>query len=205
MLTCPPACPFKAGGCYAGGGPALIWWKRLSEGKTGLAWVEFLEEICGLPAGQLWRHDVAGDLAGQGNRIHARALSQLVAANAGRRGFTYTHKPVLGEGRIAKANRKAVAAANAAGFTVNLSANTLLHADELLALKIGPVAAVVPADVTANTHTPGGARVVVCPATVRDEVTCAKCGLCQRAGREYVIAFPAHGFQAKKAGAIAAG
>jgi len=77
-------------------------------------------------------------------------LAQLVEANQGKRGFTYSHKPATG------ANREAVAAANKAGFTINLSANNLSHADELAAHEIAPVVVVLPANVQGNAkvHTP---------------------------------------------------
>ena len=40
--------------------------------------------------------------------------------------------------------------------------------------------------------TPDGRRVVVCPATYRDDVNCKSCGLCQKA-RDVIVGFPAHG------------
>lgn len=54
-------------------------------------------QIAALTEGQLWRHNQAGDLVGGGNEIDTAPRGQLVAANAGKRGFTYTHKPVIGE------------------------------------------------------------------------------------------------------------
>jgi len=50
--------------------------------------------------------------------------------------------------------------------------------------------------------TPAGRKVVVCPATIRDDVSCASCQLCQRQ-RDFIIGFPAHGTSKKKASAIA--
>lgn len=198
MQTCPDACPFKAGACYASGGPLLLHWRKVSSGERGHTFNEFLGEVKKFRAGQLWRHNQAGDLAGENNSIDVGALKQLVDANKGKRGFTYTHKPVLDrQGDGAASNRDAVKYANQNGFTVNLSANNLSHADELLKLGVGPVCAVVPMDVTKNTVTPAGNRVVVCPATIRDGVSCSTCKLCSVAKREYVIAFPAHGAKKK--------
>ena len=99
-----------------------------------------------------------------------------------------------------------MADANAGGFTVNLSANTLAHADELAALAIGPVAVVLDATEgeRADAVTPAGRKVVTCPATYRDNVTCASCKLCAVADRKVIVGFPAHGFRAKKARAVAA-
>lgn len=204
--TCPDACPLKAGGCYASGGPINLHWLRLSAGKTGVLWSEFIRLVRRLHVGQLWRHNQAGDLPGENNAIDAKALAELVEANRGKRGFTYTHKPVL-EGQcgkaIVKANRKAIGEANAKGFTVNLSANTLDHADALAALELGPVVSLVPASQVTNTVTPQGRKVVICPASIRENVSCATCKLCQWGKRSFVIGFPAHGVSVKKADAIA--
>ncbi len=154
--------------------------------------------------GNIWRHNQAGDLPGVNHALDTSKLAELVAANAaaGMRGFTYTHKPL----RSAK-ERKAIAGANAAGFTINLSGNSPAHADTLVDLRIGPVVTVLPADVHGNVdlHTPAGRRIVVCPATYRDDVTCASCQLCQRAERKTIVGFPAHGqSRAKASQAVAA-
>jgi hypothetical protein len=204
--TCPDACPFKAGGCYAQGGPLAIVWRRVAD--TGLAWQAFLNAVRNIPSHNetrgLWRHNQAGDLPGQGDTLDCGALGELVAANAaaGARGFTYTHKPL----RLAR-ERKAVAAANAAGFTVNLSGNTLRHADTLAELGVGPVVTVLSAEVSGNAdiRTPAGRRVVVCPATYRENVSCATCQLCQVADRKVIVGFPAHGASKRKASNVAMG
>jgi hypothetical protein len=113
------------------------------------------------------------------------ALGQLVAANAGRRGFTYTHKH-------SSDALHWVRHANAWGFTVNLSANDLHHADQLHGTGAGPVVVVLPIDAPAQLTTPAGHKVVTCPATYRDDVSCATCQLCSRQ-RETIVGFPAHG------------
>tara|TARA_R110002126_G_scaffold291144_1_gene450585 strand:- start:456 stop:890 length:435 start_codon:yes stop_codon:yes gene_type:complete len=138
----------------------------------------------------------AGDLPGLGENIDAHALGQLTRANNGRKGFTYTHK------HSTESNREAIRSANTNGFTVNLSANTLAHADELAEINCGPVVVVLPSDQIANTTTPAGRKVVICPATVRDDITCATCGLCQRQ-RSAIVGFPAHGTGKRKASAVA--
>jgi hypothetical protein len=144
----------------------------------------------------LWRMNQAGDLPGDGDRIDGDALAQIVDANRGRRGFTYTHKPMNAD------NAFHVAHANRHGFTINLSANNLADADRLADLRVAPVATVLPADATANTVTPKGRKVVVCPATQRDDVSCATCGLCSRQ-REAIVGFPAHGAAKRKASKVA--
>lgn len=199
--TCPPSCPMKAA-CYAKFGPLIFHWKALSEGRRGTDIKTFTMKLKALPEGQLWRHDQAGDLPGKGDRISQRDLSKIVRAQSGRRGFTYTHKPVESS-RWAENNQKAILEANTAGFTVNLSANNLAQADRYAGLNIAPVVVVLPKDATERTFTPAGRKVITCPAQTRDGITCATCGLCQRKDRSVIIGFRAHGTAAKKASAIA--
>jgi len=204
-VTCPDTCPLKAGGCYASGGPINLHWQRLTKGATGITWKEFVTKVKALPRGQLWRHNQAGDLPGQNNRIDVDALRLLVEANKDKRGFTYTHKPVIdgqANAKVIAENRAAIAHSNAKGFTVNLSANNLEHADKLKALNVGPVVTLLPSTQTANCVTEGGNKVIVCPATQRENVTCATCKLCSVSKRSVIIGFPAHGVSIKKADAI---
>ncbi|MGI9142550.1 MAG: DUF7227 family protein [Fluviibacter sp.] len=196
--TCPTSCPFNNGnGCYAASGPLALFWRKVTESKAGVEYAAFLDQIRALVEGQLWRHNQAGDLAGNGDALDVDALDKLVQANKGKRGFTYTHKPLALE-----SERQAIAQANANGFTVNLSANDLGHADRLADLGIAPVVVVLPADTKQNTITPKGRKVVVCPATIREDVSCADCGLCARL-RDAIVGFPAHGTSKRKADAIA--
>jgi len=200
--TCPTICPLANNeGCYADNGPLAMFWQKVTARKVGAMWADFTKQIAALPQGILWRHNQAGDLAGNGVNIDSKALAALVKANKGKRGFTYTHYDTLEN----KANRRAVASANKSGFTINLSANNLDHADKLAALGAGPVAVVLPANIQGNVKlaTPQGRKVVVCPATYRDDSQCANCGLCALQ-RDAIVGFPAHGIQSKKASAIAA-
>lgn len=193
--TCPDSCPLKASGCYAKSGPLALHWRAVDSGR-GDSWTEFLSSISSLSNRQLWRHNQAGDLPGQSDSLDTVALRQLVQANSGKRGFTYTHKP------LRKATeRKAIANANSNGFTINLSANNPTHADQLASLAIGPVACVIPsADVK---QTPAGRRIVLCPAQARDNISCATCGFCAIAKRPFIVGFLPHGTGAKAVRAIA--
>lgn len=182
--TCPVDCGVRAA-CYASSGPLALHWAAVSDGKRGMPWADFLGAVAAMPEGQLWRHNQAGDLPGDGSTVDAYALSQLVDANRGRRGFTYTHY------RDTR-SLYAVSLANTGGFTVNLSANDLQDADTLADTGAGPVVCVLPSTVTKNTSTPAGRRVVICPATQRDDVSCATCQLCSRQ-RDTIVGFPAHG------------
>jgi hypothetical protein len=169
----------------------------VTSGARGTSWEKFCDDIAALPDGQLWRHNQAGDLPGNGLEINGAALGDLVKANKGRRGFTYTHyNPANGK------NAAYINGANDWGMTVNLSANTPGHADDLAALNIGPVVTVLPIDQKTNLKTPAGRQIVVCPATIRDGISCADCKLCAISNRVAIIGFPAHGSQAKKAARV---
>lgn len=197
--TCPNSCPLKSGSCYASNGSLNIHWQRVTKGLAGIKWNDFLAKIRYLPRNQLWRHNQAGDLPGKNNSIDSIRLKGLVKANSGKRGFTYTHKPVLSnQDKESKKNAKLINFANQNGFTINLSANNLTHADSLKDLGIGPVATLLPSETKNKTvFTPKGNKVIVCPATYREHVNCANCGLCAVVKRSVIIGFPSHGSQFK--------
>lgn len=186
-FTCPPTCSWYGGGCYAELGlHSRLHWNKVPE--QGLTWKAFCEAVRGLPEGQVWRHNEAGDLPGEGVDLDEKALEALVPANRGRRGFTFTHKPL-----IDRDHANAILEANRQGFTINLSADTLKDADRLADLEIGPVAVVLPRDYPdKGGRTPRGRRVVVCPAETH-ATTCARCKLCSRAQRPSIVGFRAHG------------
>lgn len=196
--SCPSSCPFQGAGCYAAYGHLGGRWRTIPQ--RGVSWDKFCELVTQLPQGQLWRHNEAGDLPGDGrpgDGLDHAALAQLVLANRGRRGFTFTHRPLS-----SAADRIAVRRANAEGFVVNLSADSLEDADRLAALQVGPVAVVLPAPTGSwgpglahpgpRVHTPGGLKVVVCPAQTHG-MTCLQCRLCAVPGRKSVVGFLAHG------------
>lgn len=182
--SCPTDCAMRDA-CYAGSGPLALHWTAVSNGQRGTDWGTFCQSIAALPDGQLWRHNQAGDLPGNGATVDPVLLGELVAANRGRRGFTYSH---YRDG----ASLSWIKTANEWGFTVNLSANDLSDADTLADTGAGPVVVVLGSTQTENTKTPAGRTVVVCPATQRDDVSCATCQLCQRQ-RSTIVGFPAHG------------
>lgn len=188
--TCPKACPLKDKGCYAKTGPVSWHWNKVSKGERGDNFKALVRSIKSLNDGETWRHNVAGDLMHNEQKIDIAALVKIIKANKNKNGFTYTHHDMTSEH-----NQEAVAYANYAGFTINLSANNVKHADELKALNVGPVVTVLHSETKENFTTPGGNKIVVCPATLRDDVTCATCKLCARADRKSIIGFPAHGAQ----------
>lgn len=135
--SCPDSCSFKNNGCYAKGWPSVVHWNAVP--TRGVDWIDFCVQVADLPAGQFWRHNSAGDLPGENNQLDTTALSQLVAANHGRRGFTYTHKPVSNESArrgsasvdTLRTNRAAISDANLRGFTINVSCDSLAELDSL--------------------------------------------------------------------------
>jgi len=215
--SCWPGCALYENGCYA---EALaMHWDRVSRGLAGGSWSEFCAKVAALRPGRLWRYAQAGDLPGYGPQIDGTLLEEVVAANAGKNVIAFTHKPVLGDDPVAVENRRLIAGAVKAGFTINLSADNPAHADSLAELGIAPIVTVLGRayarkavrhrfkrrrdqwaeaigewrDRTASLprHTPAGRRIAVCPATYSD-ATCKTCGACAGV-RDAVIGFPAHG------------
>jgi hypothetical protein len=141
--SCWPGCALYENGCYAESGALAMHWHRVSRGPAGGSWSEFCAKVAALRPGRLWRYAQAGDLPGYGPTIEGKLLEELVAANIGKNAIAFTHKPVLGDDPVAIENRRLIAAAIGAGFTVNLSADNPAHADRLADLGIAPVVTVL--------------------------------------------------------------
>ena len=184
--TCPPGCSFYQAGCFATYGKQAHHWRVV--GESGDSWQDFLAHVRGLPAGQLWRHNVAGDLPGEGESVDRVAMLQLVAAAVHTRAFTFSHKGAAPE------NRDVIAKAVLAGFAINLSADSLEQADQLADLGIAPVAVVLRSGAPDKGNvTPKGRKILVCPAERVAGITCARCGLCAKTERRSIVGFRAHG------------
>jgi hypothetical protein len=191
------------GPCYAASGFHLrMHWTKVTDEERGTAFDGFLKLVKALKAEQLWRHNQAGDLPGEGEKIDYPKLKALVAANGDSKGFTYTHKK---KAVRTKRGLLALQTANSKGFTINISADNDAEVDEFRALGL-PVTVVIAEDSKGHT-TAGGHKIKVCPAQLSDRklpngdfvVTCKSCGLCQLADRPHVVGFRAHG--TKKAAA----
>lgn len=193
--SCPPECPLLGTDCYARFGPLNVHWKRVSKGLRGGVWKRFCDSLRTIPAGELFRHNQAGDLPQNKRKlIHVNKLRQLVSAARHLKGWTYTHYDPL-----KPHNAKAIKYANENGFTVNLSADSLEQADEYSKLNIGPVTTILPVDAPhRGNKTPGGLTIVVCPAQTNDDMDCATCKLCQVANRKSIVGFLAHGTAKKR-------
>jgi len=201
--SCPDTCPLKGdGGCYGENYGTNFVWNKIDSGKIGGTLASFVAKVSAFPAGQLWRHDQVGDLPNVAGYIDAAALGDIVKANIGKRGFTYTHHiPAMGD------NGQWIKAANDWGFAVNLSANTLVEADSYKALDIGPVVCLLDSAAAGQkaVYTPAGNRVIVCPGQRIDSVTCESCKLCAVIERDFIIGFIGHGTRASRVIAIAKG
>lgn len=190
--TCPDTCPLKNKGCYARFGNLGRVWENVSSGEWETPLVDFLARIKMLPSKALWRFNQAGDLPGINLKIDNKVLSQIVEANKGRKGFTYTHKP------LTKTNLKYIQSAIEKGFTVNISKETLVEVDTVMEMGL-PTVVVLPKETQKDKNnrtvkTPQGRTVLICPQQITPEkTTCANCGLCANAKRSYAIGFIAHG------------
>lgn len=197
--SCPVNCPLQSNGCYAGAGMVGLHWRKLDKGEYGIDIDTLCTHIKGIPHGQLWRMNTAGDLAHHAQSIDVDTLTAIVAANKGRQGFTYTHHLIEGDTSIALHNRETIRAVNTRKtFTINLSANNLEHADKLSALECGPVVTLLDSTEKIQ-HTPQGRIVIVCPAVTADNITCDTCRLCYRKSRKSIVGFPVHGSGKNKA------
>lgn len=185
--SCPPSCPHYMSDCYAEGFRTRMVWNRTAD--KGIDLDQLTARIKALPTGQIWRANVAGDLPGEGEQVDAYALGQIVKANRGKKGFTYTHK---------KSPEALTWARHATqwGFTVNISADDAGEADRYAAQGL-PTVCIVPIDTPKHTTTPEGRPILVCPAQTTEYMTCALCQLCQKADRRQIIGFRAHGTRAK--------
>jgi hypothetical protein len=205
--TCPEACPLREHGCYSSYGKIYMWWRLISNtvGDANLEYENFLQRIKKLPNCSYWRHNQAGDFVpavGYRNRISVQHALSLAIVGKGKRGFTYTHYPVVKmkgtSQRTINSNRSTVCSLNDNGFTVNVSANNPSHADEILDSGITvPVVTVLPRhfvkEKIAVSKTPKGRTILTCPAIIQNGMNCRKCRICMNSKRKVIIGFPVHG------------
>lgn len=192
--SCSPSCPLFNNGCYAETGPLNLHWRKVSDRSRGFGIEDFVNAIKTLPEGSCFRHNQSGDLPHFNGSINAQALG-LIANACGERklkAWTYTHHDTKHYG-----NRELIKAAPQMGMTVNVSAHSQAHAVEVYREGM-PAVCIVPKDTQVNTWCNDGVKFVVCPAQTKANKTCAECKLCANANRTCVVAFKAHGTQAKK-------
>lgn len=113
--------------------PTGQWLSTHGGKRTVHAWIE--GTVCAAPQGT--RTEITYNPK-RGTKFHERISGKVFQCAA------YVHFTAAGAFTLVATNRAAVAAANAAGFTVNLSGNNVAHADALAALAIAPVVTVLP-------------------------------------------------------------
>ena len=193
--TCPPSCPLIENGCYAHAGfHTRLNWDKLTRGERGDTWTALMNSISALPVNTLWRHNVSGDLPGDRDTISKSAVNDLVDANQGKRGFTYTHYP------MDRHNSALIRKANKNGFTINASANNLNQASQYHKRGLPTVTII-----SENEHGAewrkierGDMSVIQCPAEYK-KTDCKACKLCSHATRKTVVGFTVHGSQKQRA------
>ncbi len=209
--SCPKTCPHINGNCYAKTGPQSWIWSKVDKGTAGknlTDWDGLANNIKALPAGQPWRMNTSGDIPHFDGLIRLDLLKQLIEANKGRKGWTYSHHILNTH------NTEALKSATAKGFTINASTETLSDADAAMNKGLN-ACSIISSDnphliaysslkdrktyykVSQPIKTPAGRRVVVCPAQTCQPTKCETCLLCSKP-RDYAIAFVAHGNNKKK-------
>ena len=191
--TCPTDCAFLNNGCYGDGrifGLAHKYASSLTIDKAR----EILRRA--RSDARYLRDRVVGDLVnsrGVFDMHYVRGIARL-AREHGLTVFGYTHAWRL-------LSRDDVAAIRATGYVMNASCETV--ADVRHAISLG-MPTVITNDNVPERDTVAGYRVITCPAQVRDNVTCASCGLCAKPDRKVIIRFLTHGPSKKRARAAIA-
>jgi len=186
--TCAPSCPFLNNGCYGENHGLNFHWNAVSDGSRGVSAPEFFRLIAALLPGQFWRHDQVGDFPHTLGRISRRFIKGLIAANKGKKGYTFSHHDLkLGE------NLSLLKSANRQGLTVNISTETEAAADSAIAAGLPAVLTVSSTEKRITWQTAAGNRVVTCPSQRVEDLTCMVCELCHKRPSKLIIAFVAHG------------
>ena len=191
--TCPTDCAFLNNGCYGDGrifGLAHKYASALSIDKAR----EILRRARG--DARYLRDRVVGDLVnsrGAFDMRYVRAIARL-ARERGLIAFGYTHAwPML--------TRDEVRAITETGYVLNASCETVEDARQAISLGMPTV---VTNDGIPEGLTVDGKRIITCPQQIRENVTCASCGLCAKPDRKVIIRFLTHGASKNRARAAIA-
>jgi hypothetical protein len=186
--TCPSDCAFLNNGCYGDGrifGLAHKYVAPLPIDKAR----EILRRS--RTDAKYLRDRVVGDLVnsrGMFDMHYVLGIARL-AREHGLTVFGYTHAWRM-------LTREDAAAIRTTGYVMNASCETVQDVREAISLGMP---AVITNDNVPEGDTVAGYRVITCPAQVRDNVTCATCGLCAKPERKVVIRFLTHGPSKKRA------
>ena len=189
--TCPDSCGLKGNGCYAENFPLVLHWMK--QDTVGVDFATVLYAVRTLPKDSIWRLFEAGDFEPSPENpelISSQQVISLLAANKDKRGFGYTHYPVL-------PNLEVLQLMNSSGLTINASADSLEQAGAYFSLGLPTVVVVAenfPKDIVID-----GLRIIVCPnQSTPSKPTCLQCQMCAKPNRDYVIGFRAHGTKKRK-------
>ncbi len=189
--TCPDSCGLKGNGCYAENFPLVLHWAK--QEQTGVDFSTVIYAVRSLPKDSIWRLFEAGDFEPSPENPELIAASQvlsLLSANKGKRGFGYTHYPVL-------PNLEVLQLMNSSGLTINASADTFKQAVTYFSLGL-PTTLLVSENFPKDSVV-DGVRIVVCPnQSTPNKPTCLQCQMCAKPDRDYVIGFRAHGTKKRK-------
>ena len=207
--TCPNSCPFRGDqGCYAEAGYyTRLQWDQVTDGKRGKPPLDFINQVKSLPANEMFRHNVAGDLwhdPENPQQIYFPYLEKLAKASSHlHAAWTYTHHTL--DGIDGARNKQAIFDVEQYKFIVNISTESLDVAARLQ--KEGFMVTVVQPEGGPTAFKHNDVHFVQCPATLPGStITCQTCGgrkgkpLCASI-RKVVVIFPAHGSRKSKASA----
>lgn len=186
--SCPSSCPLRNNGCYAENFPLALHWGRVAD--TGISAHELADKLATLPTGQLWRHNVAGDLPTLADgTIDMGEMSPILYAVRVRqlKTIVYTHH------MLTRSNIERLQELRSLSVNVNASCESLNQVNHALDNGINAVM-VVPVG-SPKREKIGNTTLIKCPAQYLENVTCASCGLCarDRVGKRVAVTFEAHG------------
>jgi hypothetical protein len=196
--TCPTDCPFlptgEIGGCYGTG--RIFGMTRKYAGETDVESATWKIRLDKDRSARYLRDRVVGDVVTPDGELDRDYVSGIAQVAAGNRlvAFGYTHA-------WRSFTPDDVAFLRDSGYVMN--ASTESEAGAQAALDAGMPAVIVDDD-TPDGATVAGRRLMTCPAEVRDDVSCASCGLCAKPDRAVLIRFKTHGVARAKARRAAA-
>jgi hypothetical protein len=219
--TCPDSCPLKIeklldgttkpGPCYGHLGPIRIHWDNLDKKTAGQAWEDALKSVRRLRKGTLGRFGQVGDHPGENNKLDRNSMNAWTNAIKGQTWWGYTHYDAVSKTPSARHNLSVIKEANKNNYRLNVSCENYKQVDKAISLGLSAVV-IVPSDTTTTQTTPGGHKVVMCPAAVQENVTCGgspttkACGggtpLCILMNRKFAVGFPSHGSRKKSVDAL---
>lgn len=206
--TCPTYCGLYTT-CYAGFGPLNIHWKKISNGERGFSSSkELFHKINGLSKNQVWRINQAGDLPStKKGTIDRNFLNSLIKSSRHTKPICFTHHNDF----------ETIKLANKKGLNLIFSLNNLNE--------LGNVPDDIPLSVPVNSsfcrnkkesltsfkkrvkeplknlrnnYRNYNKKMILCPATYMEDMTCEKCKICTKLKSDELVMFPSHGIRKNK-------